>query len=42
VEAKQGEENGKSPECKGKFLEKVLKMDVILTEKVLFPCILGI
>lgn len=35
MEAKQGEENGKNPKHKGKFLEKVLKTDGILMEKVL-------
>lgn len=35
MEAKQGEANGKNPKCKGKFLEKVLKMGGILMEKVL-------
>jgi hypothetical protein len=35
VEAKQGEANGKNPKCKGKFLEKVLKIGSVLTEKVL-------
>jgi len=34
VEAKQGEANGKNPKCKGKFLEKVLKIGGILMEKV--------
>lgn len=35
MEAKKGEENGNNPKCKGKFLEKVLKMGGVLTEKVL-------
>lgn len=35
MEAKKGEENGKIPKCKGKFLEKVLNIGDVLTEKVL-------